>query len=143
MSDVPSSRMAQSALVPINAWQVALLIGLGGILWFLGAIVLRLVAPMGALEGATRALTYALLVPGTLPAIWLIWKLPGLRRDQIALGGAIATATATLLDGIALAWFPTLYAADVRLVAACGAAILWGAGVGLVLALLLNRAPGR
>ncbi|MBM3622257.1 MAG: hypothetical protein FJX20_16365 [Alphaproteobacteria bacterium] len=142
MSDV-SSRPARNAFVPISARQVAVLIGLGAGLWFLAAMILRLVAPMGALDGAARALTYALVIPGTLPAVWLIWKLPGLRRDQVALGGAIATATAALLDGVALAWFPDLYAADVRLVAACGAAILWGAGVGLVLTLLFNRVPGR
>lgn len=142
MSDT-ASRVARNTFLPMSARQVGVLIGLGAGLWFLAAMILRLVAPMGALDGAARALTYALVIPGTLPAVWLIWKLPGLRRDQIALGGAIATATATLLDGIALAWFPALYAADVRLVAACGAAILWGAGIGLVLAFLFNRAPGR
>lgn len=142
MSDT-ASRVANNTFASMSARQVAVLIGLGAGLWFLGAMVLRLVAPIGALDGAARALTYALMIPGTLPAVWLIWKLPGLRRDQVAMGGAIATATATLLDGIALAWFPELYAADVRLVAACGAAILWGGGVGLVLALLFNRAPAR
>lgn len=142
MSDT-SSRVAQTAFVSISARQAAALIGLGAVFWFLAAMILRLVAPMGALEGAARALAYALVVPGTLPAVWLIWKLPGLRRDQVALGGAVATATATLIDGIVLAWFPELYSADARLVAACGAAILWGAGVGLVLSLLFNRAPGR
>jgi hypothetical protein len=142
MSDT-ASRVARNTFVPMSARQVAVLIGLGAGLWFLAAMILRLVAPMGALDGTARALTYALVIPGTIPAVWLIWKLPGLRRDQLALGGAIATATATLLDGVALAWFPGLYAGDVRLVAACGAAILWGAGVGLALTLLLNRAPGR
>jgi hypothetical protein len=142
MSDT-ASRVARNTFVAMSARQVAVLIGLGAGLWFLAAMILRLVAPMGALDGTARALTYALVIPGTIPAVWLIWKLPGLRRDQLALGGAIATATATLLDGVALAWFPGLYAGDVRLVAACGAAILWGAGVGLALTLLLNRAPGR
>lgn len=142
MSDT-ASRVARNTFVAMSARQVAVLIGLGAGLWFLAAMILRLVAPIGALDGTARALTYALVIPGTIPAVWLIWKLPGLRRDQLALGGAIATATATLLDGVALAWFPGLYAGDVRLVAACGAAILWGAGVGLALTLLLNRAPGR
>lgn len=142
MSDT-ASRVAQNTFVSMSTRQIAVLIGLGAGLWFLAAMILRLVAPMGALDGTVRLLTYALVVPGTLPAVWLIWKLPGLRRDQVALGVAIATATAALLDGIALAWFPGLYAADVRLVAACGAAILWGAGAGLVLGLLFNRSSER
>ncbi len=142
MSDT-ASRVAQNTFVSMSTRQIAVLIGLGAGLWFLAAMILRLAAPMGALDGTVRLLTYALVVPGTLPAVWLIWKLPGLRRDQVALGVAIATATAALLDGIALAWFPGLYAADVRLVAACGAAILWGAGAGLVLGLLFNRSSER
>ena len=142
MSDT-SSRVARGTFAPISAHQVAILIGLGAGLWYLTAMILRLVVPMGALDGAARAVTDFLVIPGTLPAVWLIWKLPGLRRDQVAMGAAIATATAALLDGIALAWFPGLYAADVRHVAACGAAILWSAGVGLVLGLLFSRVPGR
>jgi hypothetical protein len=43
-----------------------------------------------------------------------------------------------MLDGLALSWTPWLYADTVELVAAAGAVILWGGGVGLALGALLD-----
>ena len=118
-----------------------MLVIIGAALWFLAAIILRIIAPLGALEGSARALTYALVIPGTLPFVYLTRMLVKLRADQIFTGIAAVTATALLIDGIVVAWFPQIYGGSLPQVTNCAAAILWGAGVGLTLAFILNKEP--
>jgi hypothetical protein len=119
--------------------QTLLLILIGAALWGFAAIILRIVAPMGALEGSARAITYALLVPITLPFVWLVRAAVKLRPDQTFTGVAVATTTALLIDGIVIAYFPAIYGRTLPQVTNCAAAILWGAGVGMVLAFLMNK----
>lgn len=98
----------------LTSGQSILLMGIGAALWFLAAIILLIVAPMGALEGSARAITYALIVPGTLPFVWLTQVLAKLRHDQITIGVAFVAATALLIDGVVVAWFPSSTAAHCR-----------------------------
>lgn len=133
---MPASANNRIGLAP---GQTILLILIGAALWFLAAVMLRIVAPMGALEGSARAITYALIVPGTLPFVWGTRVLVKLRRDQIAIGIAVVTATALLIDGIVVAWFPVVYGSSLPQVTNSAAAILWGAGVGMLLAFILNK----
>lgn len=127
-------RLTTSATLSIPKY--AILIASGVAFWFLGALLIRAVEPLGALEGYGTALFYALIIPGTWPAIPLIRKLASLRSDETALGVTIVTATAVLLDGCALRLIPDLYGPNL---AGAGAAILWGGGVALVLGVLMNR----
>lgn len=120
----------------LSARQFAILIASGIVFWFLGALLIRAIEPLGALEGVGVVLLYALIVPGTWPAIPLIRKVASLRGDQTVLGVTIATATAILLDGCALHLIPGLYGPDT---AGAGAAILWAGGVALMLAVWMNR----
>lgn len=123
--------------------QTLLLIFIGAALWGFAAIILRIVAPMGALEGSARAITYALLVPITLSFVGLVRAAAKLRHDQIFTGVAVATTTALLIDGIVIAWFPAVYGSALPQVTNCAAAILWGAGVGLVLGFMLNKGENK
>ena len=125
--------------VGLTNGQTFLLIVMGAALWGFAAIILRIAAPMGALEGSARAITYALLVPITWPFVWMVRTAVKLRRDQIFAGVAIATATALLTDGIVVAYFPAIYGGTLPQVTNCAAAILWGAGVGMVLAFFMNK----
>lgn len=127
----------------LTSGQTFFLILIGAALWFLAAVILRIVAPMGALEGTARAFTYALVIPGTLPFVVLTRILVKLRHDQLAIGIAVVTATALLIDGIVVAWFPVVYGGALPQVTNCAAAILWGAGVGLVLSFIMNRETKR
>lgn len=120
----------------ISLIQLAIVAAIGAVLWFLAALLIRAVEPIGALEGAGVAILYALIIPGTVPFIPLTRRLANLRRDQTVYGVAVATGVAGLLDGTALAYFPALYGANT---AGAGAAILWGAGVALLLAVVMSR----
>ena len=123
----------------LSTRQIGTLAVIGAVLWFIAAILLRNIGPLGAFEGGNRVLLYALTIPGTMPFIWMTQRLARLASNQIAIGIAIVTATALLLDGVAVAWFPQLYGDELAQVTSSAAAILWGAGVGLMLAFLMNK----
>jgi hypothetical protein len=122
--------------------QIIILTLFGVLLWFLAAVLVRTIGPMGGLSGTARWITYALVIPGTIPAILIARRLASLFRQQTAVGITIVTATALLLDGIAHAWFPSLYGSDPALILAGAGAIFWGAGVALVLGLVMSRDQG-
>lgn len=124
-----------------SGFQLAVLMATGVALWFGAALLLRWLAAAGWLEGGARALVYALVVPGTIPFVMITRALARLRADQMALGVALVTATALLLDGIAVAQFPALYGATDARVLASSAAVLWGAGVAIMLGFAWNRMP--
>lgn len=121
--------------------QTLTLVIIGAVLWFAAAILLRTIVPNGAFEGNRHILLYALTIPATVPFVWMVQKLAGLASNRIAIGYSLATATALLLDGIAVAWFPSLYGTELSQVTNSAAAILWGAGVGIILAFIMNKEP--
>ena len=125
----------------LTTGQTLTLIIIGAVLWFAAAILLRSIGPNGAFEGNRHILLYALTIPATVPFIWLVQKMVGLADNRIAIGYSLATATALLLDGVAVAWFPALYGSEPSLVTNAAAAILWGAGVGMILAFIMNKEP--
>lgn len=123
---------------PLSTKQMLILTLYGVTLWFLAAMLVRTIGPMGALDGFGQILTYAFVIPGTVPAIMIGRVLAKLSRDQTAISLIVITATALLLDGIAHAWFPGLYGTDPALIVKGAAMIFWGAGVGLVLGVIMN-----
>lgn len=124
------------AITPLTASQLFRSALVGAIIWFAAALLIRFIEPMGAFGQPMVALTYLLVIPGSVPVVVLLRAVVGLAKSQTGLGMAAGTAMATLLDGVALTWFPALYGDDP---AAAGAAILFGAGVGLVLGFVMSR----
>ena len=119
--------------------QLTILIITAAVLWLIAAMLLRVLGPTRVYEGSARVWLYLLVIPGTWPFVALTARVAGLAVDQKAIALAIVTGTATLIDGIALAWLPWIYGDSVDLIAAAGAVILWGAGVALALGLALNK----
>lgn len=122
-----------------TAMQWLRLVLTGLVVWLIGALLLRVLAPVGAYDGMGRVLMYALIIPGTFPVIFFLPLFAGIRRNQIAAGTAVAVAAAIAMDGIWLAWFPSLYGDTVAYHAGAGAAILWGGAVALALGFVCNR----
>ncbi|OYY72184.1 MAG: hypothetical protein B7Y47_03810 [Sphingomonas sp. 28-63-12] len=113
---------------------MAILMAFGALFWFIAAMMLRALGPMGALDGSARAITFALVIPGTYPFALLIRRAAGLVGDQIIVGVGAITLVASFLDGVALSWFPAIYGDSPQQLAASGATILWGVFAGLVIA---------
>ena len=122
--------------------QSVILALLGAVLWFLAAVLLRYLGPLGIYEGTARFVLYVAIVPGTVPFVFLLQWASGIARRQVAIGASLATASALLLDGIAVAWFPDLYGAEMPLVLGASAAILWGAGVGIFIGFVVSKTIG-
>lgn len=122
----------------LTATQIAFSIIYGIILWFIAAMIVRFIGPMGAFEGIALLITYGLVIPGTIPFVMIGQRLMGLQKGQVAGSLMIITATALLLDGIALNFFRDLYGSDPVTIMAGAALIMWGAGVGLVLGIVMG-----
>ncbi len=135
-----TNEISTTGRVPLSRGQVVTVVVYGVVLWFLAALTCRFLAPMGVFDGMNRVILYAAIWPGTVPFVFLAMKIARLSRSQIGIAYSIATAAAMLCDGVALAWFPALYGTKVEYIAASGAVILWGAGVGIILACLWNKA---
>ncbi|TSB01743.1 hypothetical protein [Sphingorhabdus contaminans] len=130
---------SQTNRIGLTQRQTLLLVATGAALWFVAAVLLRIIAPMGALEGTMRGVSYALVIPGTLPFVFLTRWIARLRDDQMGIGIALATMTALLIDGIVVAWFPAVYGGHLPQVTNCAAIILWGAGVAILLGFFMNK----
>ena len=113
----------------LKQWIILCVAGI--VLWFLAALLIRVLSPLGALDDGARVLTYLLVIPGTAPFIWGLVQLADLRTGQVGLGAAIATMTAMFFDGIALGWFAGLYGSVLSHQAMAGAVILWGAAIAI------------
>lgn len=119
--------------------QVAALVGLGAVFWFVAAMVVRYVVPMGALTGWAAYVTFALVAPVTFVALQFSRMVTGFGADHYVHAAALMTGTALLLDGIALTWFTPLYGNDAAFVLPGAASILWGAGVAIALGFVMER----
>ncbi len=118
----------------LSTEQAALMAICGVALWLAAAVLLRWLAAAGALDGSMRLYVYFLTIPGTVPFVFALRRIGKLSADQLIPAYSLATAMALLCDGIAVAWFPSLYGANPDHVRLAAAAVLWGAGVGVFLA---------
>ena len=129
----------------LSTTQAATLAIIGAVYWFIAALIVRRTAVNWVDNEAMTAVVFALIVVGTVPALLLGYRIAGVARAHAAIAATIMTATALLLDGIALTWVRALYGSDPAVVLGGGAAIMWGAGVALVLGMAIERrgAPFR
>ena len=118
----------------LTARQAALMMICGVVFWLAAALLLRWLAAAGALDGPMRIFVYLITIPGTMPFVLALRRIGKLSAEHLVPAYALATAAALLCDGIAVAWFPTLYGTSSDHVRLAAAAILWGAGVGVLLA---------
>ncbi len=138
MSNTAFASPAPSSIMGLTHPQFILSMAYGAAGWFAAVLLCRTLGPMGAFDDMNMVILYAAIIPGTAVYMWLGAKMIGLARNQVFVAFVAADMTALLLDGNAIAWFPSLYGATMDLVASSAAAILYGAGVVLVLAFVMN-----
>ena len=119
--------------------QTVMLALMGALFWFAAALVVRWTAAGWTGRDGATVLVFVLIVIATIPALFMGARVAGVGREQFLAMGAIMVGVAALLDSIALTWFRPLYGTDPAIVLAGAAAILWGAGIALVVGIVLQR----
>lgn len=123
----------------LSTVQTVTLAFVGAFYWFAAALIVRWTAANWVGSDGPTALVFALIIMATVPALFLGMTVARVGRDRAQLAATIMTATALLLDGVALTWGRALYGTDPVVVLGGAAAIMWGAGVALVLGMALER----
>jgi hypothetical protein len=117
-----------------------LFVGLGVLAWFIGVLFIRFAGTMFFVKGSVWLIGLYLL---TIPVVWLtiesVSRIGKLSRIKTLMAIVILNFTATLLDGVAISWLPSIYGlpASAHLLAA--AWLLWFVGVSLYLSLMMAR----
>jgi hypothetical protein len=127
-------------LTPMRVARLALF---ATFVWFLAALFIRYAGPHGVLVGAKAALLYALTIVFTIPLNARARKIAGLPKTHMVPVIAVTTATATMLDGIAMTYFPTLYGPDPVIMGEGAAWLLWAIGVATALSLAVAAGERR
>ncbi|GAC1554291.1 MAG: hypothetical protein NVS2B7_30230 [Herpetosiphon sp.] len=128
------------ALVP---GQVATVIGLGLVFWFAAAMAVRVGSTAGFFGTRASAIAFAVAIPVCWLSVLFIKQVARLGAGQLLPGIAIGTMAATFADGTALTWGRSLYGSDPALTILGAAWILWGVGLFLLFAYLIDdRLPG-
>lgn len=132
MSDASAPRAA------LSVRSVTILLLWGTFLWAIGVVILRWLASVDGLRGMPQLIAYALVIVGTAPLIPLTPRLAGLPRRETVSAIALVSMTALLIDGIVIGYFPSLYSTDPALARGCAGALLWGVGVAIALAFIMQ-----
>jgi hypothetical protein len=123
----------------ISPKQLAFCVSYGLALWIGAIFLIRAIGPMGAFSGLGLIISFVALIPVTLPAVLLTKRVMGPFKDQLLVGVTIISTIALLMAGIGFSFFPYIYGLDnVRLLAASGF-MMWGGGIGFVLALIVGK----
>ena len=119
--------------------KVIILMLQGVVEWYLAALAVKYVGPIGIFEGLWLPIMYVLSIPLLLPAVLFARWSVGFPAKQTLIPVAIVSATALLLDGIGMGMFrPLIYGHDPLIVLAGGSTIFWGVGVALFIALIMS-----
>ncbi|MEM6900483.1 MAG: hypothetical protein AAF583_12000 [Pseudomonadota bacterium] len=126
---------------PLTQSQTIRLVILGIITWYAVGVLLAWLGGIGAYNGSARIILYALIFLSMPAILFSLFPLAGIARNQLVLGTSVFVASASLCDGLAMAWLPHLYGDDASMVAGAGGTILWGVGAACALSFLFNREP--
>jgi hypothetical protein len=136
MKTTPSLSMAENQ-VPLK---FPLFVVLGALAWFIAVIFIRFAGAAFFIESSFWLVgLYVLSIPGawlTIKGIAQAGKLSGVK---ILMAVAIMCFTASLLDGVAIAWFPSLYGLPTPAHLLAAAWLLWFVGVSLSITVIMTR----
>lgn len=123
---------------------VLLFVVLGAIFWLNAALTIRFAGEaVFTADNLWLVFFFALAVPLTLLSMYITARVSKLKLHQLLKPVVIMTFTATLLDAVALTWFRQLYSESYEVALHGAAWILWGAGLGLLLAYCLDGRSTR
>lgn len=122
--------------------QAILLVVLGVVFWFVGALPVRFGSGIGMFENAGNVIAFLIGLPVSWISVIIIKKVARLNAEQMVPGVSLGLLVATSLDGIVLTGGTSLYG-TVPLIVGRGAAwILWGVFAFLAAAFIEARRMG-
>lgn len=122
----------------IDPARLAALVVMGLVIWASAIPLVRWMLAQGLLGNAMTAPVYAAVLAGTAPLVWAVPRLLGLPPRYRLHCAAIMATMAAMLDGMAIRW-TTIYAIDAAQRADAAGVLLWGAGVAVLLGLVMAR----
>ena len=116
-----------------------LFVFLGVVFWFNGVLTVRFLGPTLLTSNNPNLIwAYALVIPITVLTLVITRFVGQTPYHQLLKPIVIMTYTATICDGIALSWFRSLYSSSIDIALHGAALILWGGGLGLLFAHILE-----
>ena len=126
-----------STRTPQSIW---LYVVLGVVFWFSAAMMVRLLGEAVFTPGnPILILVFIATIPLGRVFLWIAQRIGKLPDKAVFAPMVMMTQVAIMLDGIAIAWFPQLYGDTPTHVMLGAAVILWGGGVGLVIAWVISK----
>lgn len=120
--------------------KVMLFAALGAAFWYQAAMIINFFGATVFSAGNPKLILFFFLtVPITIASMYITVLLCKLKYDELLRPVVIMTFTATFLDAIALVWFKHLYSNSFEVALHGAAWILWGAGLGLLFACILEN----
>jgi hypothetical protein len=113
---------------------------LGGAFWFAAAMLVRVLGEAVFTPGNPLLIVmFVVAIPVGRLFIWTAQRLGKLPDEAVFAPAVMMTQVALLLDGVAITWFPQLYGQSHTTVMLGAALIMWGAGVGMVIAWMMAK----
>ena len=122
--------------------QITRLLALSVALWIAATLYIRLL-PNALINPFQGSIGFITTFPVAWLSVWLIKVVGRLSAGELLFGVAVVGASAMMIDGAALRWFPSVYGVDPVALRLGAAWLLWGYGMSLAVALamvhMLNR----
>lgn len=133
--------MVNNASLPrSNAQSVLLYVVLGVVFWFSAALLVRFLGEVVFTPNNPLLIVmFIVAIPIGRLFIWIAQQIGKLPDKAVFAPAVMMTQVALLLDGIAITWFPQLYGQSHTHVMLGAALIMWGAGVGMVIAWMMSK----
>jgi len=120
-----------------------LFIILGILFWFTGAMLVSIIGEKALTDGnAYLPIVFFALIPITLVFLVISKHIAQLQYSEMLKPTVVMTITATFFDAIAFTWFRGIYHESFEIAMHGAALILWGAGMGLLMAYVLELRNG-
>lgn len=125
------------------AVNLPLFVGIGVVLWFVAAMMIRFLGPAVFVPGsAALPLVFALSIPVAWAFLWVGTTGIGVRGAAVMPAVIIMSFTAMFLDGLALTFFPALYGLPPASLLMGAALLLWGVAWIQFIAFVQTRRAG-
>lgn len=122
------------------ALRLPVLVALGVALWFLAALMFRVLGPVVLVPGSVLLpLVFALFIPVAWVFLWVGVALARVRGAAVLPAAAVMSAVAMLLDALALTFLPALYGLPTAGLLLVAAVLLWGVAWILLFAFVQSR----